>query len=440
LGVPPKEILPRKKSRTASLLPEEVRASTELFSRVLAGTGLYDTLESIYPRHADKLLRFNGKRFAVAAFPAPPEQWDDVESVRGDLLTTSGLSEDEYPKGLFDEYGYDEFMKLLEKEKSFPLKYWNDPTYDFADFKVTKEGLKLSFKVGSYFHALSTTDALIERELLKNLSKNPNARLKLGQLPRRKWLHDQLAKKDKDPILCGDFRSAATGVNTLIVFKDKDTNGWYFFGHPRSDNVATYPCFFHIIPSGMFQPVVLKKEPQRAFEIKRSFFREYLEELYNHKDAKRPSNRAHVGYLDYEPPLRRLRRRIESRDPNYKAELCFTGVSMNLLTLRPDICLLLLIRDPDWYDQEGTGKPDKLDKNRIFSIDFNDEYLPERDAPRFNDILKNLGLRKLATRVALNEKLEIADPDILGPHNMLPPAAAFIHFGLKVARRKLGIE
>ena len=309
-----------------------------------------------------------------------------------------------------------------------------------VQLKPTNRGPKISFKVGRYFLALSTTDELIERELIDRLSTNPNAELDLGDLPRRKWLHDTLG--GSDPVCCGAFRSAAVGINTLVVFFDKDedndgeSKGFYFFGNPRSGKVATYPYFFNVVPSGMFQPTVFPREPKREFRIKHSFLREYFEELYDAEEVRKSKGRGHANHFYRKGPVKRLLKRLKSNNSKVRAELYFTGLCVNLLTLRPDICTLLLIRDGDWYDEEGSDSRDE--DGHIYSIKLSDEYLVDEPS-HLKELFDKLGVDKLKIRVPLNERLEVIQPDRLGPHNMLPPAAAFIGLGLRVARQKLGI-
>jgi hypothetical protein len=49
------------------------------------------------------------------------------------------------------------------------------------------------------------------------------------------------------------------------------------------------------------------------------------------------------------------------------ARLLYMGIAVNLLALRPEICMLLVIDDPSWFENEGG------------EIRFCGEYLPQTE-------------------------------------------------------------
>ena len=51
------------------------------------------------------------------------------------------------------------------------------------------------------------------------------------------------------------------------------------------------------------------------------------------------------------------------------AKLYYTGVAINLLNLRPEICLLLYIKDRDWYSYHARNADPQL------RFQFNDEWM-----------------------------------------------------------------
>lgn len=74
-------------------------------------------------------------------------------------------------------------------------------------------------------------------------------------------------------------------------------------------------------------------------------------------DPRRARGRRHP--LEGEPEITRLDELLA--DPG-RARHLYTGVSVNLLTMRPEICVLLLVRDPGWLREEShiarkTGRP-----------------------------------------------------------------------------------
>jgi len=70
--------------------------------------------------------------------------------------------------------------------------------------------------------------------------------------------------------------------------------------------------------------------------------RELLEEAFGLPEEIHPR---HWNFFYDHPALRYLLELFE----NGRAQLCATGIVLNLLTLRPEISTLLLIHDPAWY-------------------------------------------------------------------------------------------
>ena len=229
---------------------------------------------------------------------------------------------------------------------------------------------------GRYFWSLVTSESL-DAELMNALSNDPDMPVDISALPRRKWLRDQVGAQNE--VLDGRHRSAALSVSMTIILRTEGNN-FDLLLPPRSGKVATHPFFNHVAPSGIFQPFDEKTpSPTSEFSVERAILREYVEELYDDPTYRRGSQLS-PDPLE-EPEIIRLRRLIQRGH----AELLYTGISVNLLTLRPEICMVLLVHEPGWLRAEITTANNR---RRPFRLGW--EYL---DIPRCDD-LHDLQLRQ----------------------------------------------
>lgn len=400
----------------------------DVFSKVLARKGVYETLKELYPQYS--LLRFNGRQTPVTVFPANESEWPNIETAcTTPLVSTDVPAPDEYGE-TFDPAGVQRFYQLRALEKGDPKHYWNGATYVMQQLKTSGPGCKLHCKMGRYFQAAATCDAL-EQELIEALSQRPGSALTLEALPRRRWLHDRLS--GEDPVLLGAYRSAAIAISTLIVFFHGELNRHCFLIHERSTRIQAHPYRFHVIPSFMFQPTVRPDEPHLEYSVRHNILREFLEEVYNVPDVRKEHGEANPKWFYEERPVKRLLRMLNSSDPTSRADLYYTGLAVNLMNLRTEICTLLLIRDSKWFQEESAGP-----RSEKHIICFNDEYLSEEEASQIPRE-RRLDRDKLRIYMELGSQLEMVKPELMRPENLVPPAAAAIHLGLRVAKYKLGI-
>jgi hypothetical protein len=140
-------------------------------------------------------------------------------------------------------------------------------------------------------------------------------------------------------------------------------------------------------------------------------YREYLEELFSREEVKTSRSVISYDYFYGDRNLAYLRSLIESGS----ARLYFTGLAVNLLTLRVDICTLLHIRDYDWFANHKGGTRD-LDR-----IELNDEWKPPP------------ARTKTGTYVWPVDELERYDLNLA---NTAPFTAAGIALGLRLARNE----
>jgi hypothetical protein len=237
-------------------------------------------------------------------------------------------------------------------------------------------------------------------------------------LPRRRWVHRQLRSTGLDPVTSGEFRSAALSVAMSVIYAKPDGT-FRLLVTPRSQQVALHPGFIHVMPSGIFQPLDDDESPWNEHSIERNIYREYAEELFSFDELHRPSA---LRYHDLEkiPPIVRLRALIERGG----ADVYFTGVSVNLLTLRLEMCTLLLVHESDWLLSEA-----RANKAEEHPLRFNYEALDERDEASLPD-----GVRFLRA-IELTKDFDVAKPAEIRPDAYLANAAAAMALGLDVAKR-----
>jgi len=101
------------------------------------------------------------------------------------------------------------------------------------------------------------------------------------------------------------------------------------------------------------------------------------------------------------------------------AALFYTGVGVNLLALRHELCTVLVIDDPGWYERE-------CGELRIC-----DEYLQQCEQ---TDLLPDQRWVQLISLDRHGLEMEPRWREALSARNIVAPAAAAIDLGLRVAR------
>ncbi len=290
--------------------------------------------ENHYKTLTDYLVKLYGVRVYTRAGNQHPilhyapeaDQIEQIDSVIGRLLEATPTE-----FGFYD-YGY------LQTMQNSGRNIFNGVT--FALHQVRFSPLQLDFHYGNYFDMLATCGAL-EHEMRDAVAS------KLIRLPARSQYHRDISHNTA--LVSGRGRSAAIGGACLTVFNHDGT--YKAMLARRSAKNATDPGFFHLLPAFIFQP---RQHPAQPHETLFSYhiYREYLEELFAMPETISPPHT-----LMKDVPLSTLGAGFDHPAYHYlqdliktgKAGLYFTGVALNLLTLRPEICALLLIHDPAWY-------------------------------------------------------------------------------------------
>lgn len=352
-----------------------------------------DLLEYVYPRY--QLLKGGSERFPVVTFSAPAEQRREVDSVLGNL--SSSVREQE--ELVVDDERYLRLVRGVDRT------LWNGPTYVMERLTL-KPRLQVDCALGWYFDSLRSCDSL-EWELLKALGKGHRRRKGgLSGLSKELSLRRRLHKIVDDPVRSGHGRSAALACSTLVVFNDG--REWRVLLRQRSSTVAVHRQLYHVIPSFMMQPLMSSYE--REYSVVHNVLREFGEELFDIDELVRDEGHVAFDWFYEQPPVRHLRELLDSGE----AQLLLTGLAVNLLNLRPEICTLLLIFTPDWYrmharDLEGAGL-----------LQYNWEFASSVELCR-------------GRMVPLSPPGLDSCDDLLSFNNAVPPGAATYYLGSKVA-------
>lgn len=302
---------------------------------------------------SEPILERCGYTYPVAIYPAPISQREDLQSV----LNAPLIKHDDDDKPFVNESEYLNLLNSLKPGKGLTHgKEINTFIYAMKSL-VVAEKLQLKCKLGRFFTSYRSSEAL-EWEIRKKVSKLKGTSEKefesfYNQLPLRKHLHGKVL----NPVLDGTGRDAAIGISVLIAYNDKDVIK-LMTKRRSSKGVPLRAGLLHVIPGFMFQPTT--NDVDGEYDITHNIYREYLEELFNLPENLNKNR--HANHFDSDKRLVYLKTLIAEGSAN----LYFTGITINLLNLRPEICTLLLIKTSDWYE--------KCQSDPELHWDLNDEF------------------------------------------------------------------
>jgi hypothetical protein len=270
--------------------------------------------------------------------------------------------------------------------------------------------------LGTYFDNVDTCDAL-EWELLseirrlKEFDDDSLASFEERWLPLRSELH----RRVPNPVRSGRYRCPGIGISTLIAYQDR--HGLQLMVKKRSETtVAAHPGGVHVIPSFMFQPGT--SDWPEEFSIVHNILREYLEELFS---VEEPGSASSARYFYGDGRMIFLRELLNRGD----AQIFLSGIAVNLLTLRPEVCTVMYIPTPDWWIHHETEFEDKEGKRTAFRFCEEFEKLTHEKGP----IVSNLPFNESDDELLQEEELH--------PNKMVPSGAAAFWLGVDVLRDAL---
>ena len=398
---------------------EKARKAEER-AKVLSGTGVIQTLRAIYPNYPP--VELWGIRHPICEFPAMSSEWKNPESAVGELFDGRVPREDEYSTDFDPGGGADAFAAYVERFRKASAEdrrhFFPGATYALHQMRFDSQGrVAIDCAMGRYFTSLATSEDL-DTEMMEAVAASSGRAVALSDLPRRSWLHRYVG----DPVVDGQRRAAAVSHATVVMSAVKG-GGYDIILPVRSRDVATHANFNHVAPSGIFAPYdETSPSPEREFSVRRNFYREWVEELYAVEEHEHPAYSVVIPDPEDEPEIIRLKGLLSSKQGHLK----YTGVSFNLLTMRPEICLALLIDDPEWFREEdriarGTGRPFKLGWEYEQSV---------WEGPKVSG-------RPGQLRIPLNADLQPTDGSLLRPSFLIPNAAAVISLAIKMLKSQV---
>jgi hypothetical protein len=223
-----------------------------------------------------------------------------------------------------------EYIKLLKARKPSDQELYNDPVFQIRDLDINSGGCVIHGSTTDYFSMVATHEAM-QNELLSVASElKHEGRLTVANLnaalPRRKRFLKQSSQ---------DMRKfCSLSVSTLLAFKTR-TEGYKLISRKRSGKTAADRNVFHVVPAGMLQDV---------WSIEHCVIKEYCEELFGEVfDTKRED----PDYIYRESPSAR---EIKAAIASGACELLHAGLVLNLMSLRPEICCVLLVHEAELFE------------------------------------------------------------------------------------------
>ncbi|MEP7009366.1 MAG: toll/interleukin-1 receptor domain-containing protein [Acidobacteriota bacterium] len=250
-----------------------------------------------------------------------------------------------------DSCAFDVTGGLIERRRLEGARLWDQATFTLRSVTDGSDGRieTIDCSIGAYFAAVNTCDVL-EEELkaigLMPLEAVGDFRKAYEGLPLRRGLHHgKVGATTLAEVWSGTGRSAAIAVSVLFVCFDGDE--YRFYVRRRSPTVAVHPLNYHVVPSFMFQPMLVGHELSE-FSLRYNVLREVAEELFSRPEgggAEEGTTITTPKDLYLLPEVAALESLLESG----AAELVVTGMSVNLLNLRPEVLCVLVIHDHNWF-------------------------------------------------------------------------------------------
>lgn len=377
----------------------------QLQQRAMCHPRLYEFLAWLYGKEMNGggVLRQNKLIFPAALWPTPGNAPTDPDAVLGAFqpVPASALPEGfELPGRLY-----------LHNLQRMSPGLWNGRTYCMDSLDIEDGRPSLTCSSGHFFDALVSCD-LLEFELLSAFGEALPEAAAFAEFLERLTLRGTLHARG-NPLRHACGRSAAIGVSTLVIFP---AGGRYHVLLRSCGSRLAYAAkFFHTVPSLMMQPMLADERVE--YSVRHNVYREYLEEVFAVAEGEMPHTPAQYHAVYDDPAIRYL----QNCEASGSARLLLSGVAMDLFKLRPEICALLLIDDPEWWPahRQRLRPATMVDSQHGSAADLLD--------------------RSPATPLyAIELSPELALPTgLLRPERFTPPGAASLCLGLNLARQLL---
>ncbi len=279
---------------------------------------------------SEPVLTRGGARYPVAVFPVPFDQQGNLESVLARPVQSDAVA--------MPLLGDPTYRQLIEAAGVRPF---DGPTFTLRTLEVVDGAPRLHAGLGGYFAMLDSCDTL-EWELLRHIDRaegihEADLRRLDARLPLRTHLHELV----ENPVRSGAYRQPAISVSILLAYTHRGQT--HALLRRRSANVAVHPQMLHVVPAFMMGPTTVHIADE--YSVRHNCYREYLEELFARPEAHAGEQNWRYFYDD--PRLGQLEAWLQSG----AATMLVTGITVNLMSLRHEINVLLWFRDEEWYER-----------------------------------------------------------------------------------------
>ncbi len=213
----------------------------------------------------------------------------------------------------------------------------------------------LTFENGFHFTAKACTykmnvctSNVLEYELYKAFKKNKKKPIEkniLEKLKLRNEIHKNFTNQEKFIFTSGNGRNALLGVQAVVLCKNNFTGKYDVLRIRRSEKVDAKSGFLQFIPSGGFSALnnFIDYDTQFSeFSVVKAILRELLEECFGEEDfSGRKTNSTENIYSD-----KIIKKLLDNKNLIFR----FLGSAFSLVSLRHELCFLLVIEDRELID------------------------------------------------------------------------------------------
>lgn len=366
---------------------------------------LYEFLAWQYQALAPSgILNVAGQPFPAALIELPDALCQSPDSLLGQLRQTK-------QPALPDAFRRSSEYYLSALRFQFP-SMWDGDSYCLSSLQID-DPVQLHCRTGRYYNALKTCD-ILEFELLTQFGAQMPDIVDFPAFSKKLSLR-QMLHKNGNPLLDNCGREAAIGISLAIFFrKGNDYHGLLRTCTARN---AYSPRLFHSVPSLMMQPV--SANYQGEYSILHNIFREYLEEVFAHPEIEHLPATPDTNKFYEHPDMQYLQQLLSTGD----AHLALSGMAVDLLKLRPEICAVLIIDSPEWIENHQTERNGLSRPADLTFLASRSKIAPATIESRIFAIQLKEGAR--------------LPENILLPDHFSPPGAAALLLGLKKLQETL---
>jgi hypothetical protein len=256
-----------------------------------------------------------------------------------------------------DKLSYLKNAPEIQWTPSYELRYFasaNTPSLN-GESKVTfalshiDKDFNIHYYPSDYFSGFDSCEVL-KWELMKAIYQKERQGYSRGQilegLPTMLPLRASITDATQGNVFSGAGRAATLGVAMFFAFVDKNGEYRYAVGRrAKKEGVAVQPGLIHVAPAGMFQSerdlrdINSTKALYEETSAKKRILCEYLEEI--HGDEKYAVATESFEQMMQHKYLKEITRLTEEG----KCHFFFSGVAVDLVNLRPELCFVLLVKE-----------------------------------------------------------------------------------------------